>query len=106
MSDLVERLRQIEQHDWRVSFLAHTSDTAREARHALAACEAKLAAPAPEEVEALAKIAFEHSMAFTSTSPNAERWTWEMADEGPKNYWRGIIRALLPALLALRQSKT
>jgi hypothetical protein len=28
---LIERLHQIADHDWRVSFLAHTSDTAREA---------------------------------------------------------------------------
>lgn len=31
MSDLVERLRQIGEHDWRVSILAHTPDTANEA---------------------------------------------------------------------------
>lgn len=29
--DIVTRLRQIADHDWRVSFLAHTSDTAKEA---------------------------------------------------------------------------
>lgn len=31
MTDVIERLKQIADHDWRVSFLAHTSDTAREA---------------------------------------------------------------------------
>ena len=31
MSDLVKRLRQIGEHDWRVSILGHASDTAMEA---------------------------------------------------------------------------
>lgn len=34
-ADLIARLRDVAQHDWRVSFLAHTSDTAREAADTL-----------------------------------------------------------------------
>ena len=41
---LEARLREIAEHDWRVSFLAHTSDTAKEAADRIAALEAEVAA--------------------------------------------------------------
>jgi len=41
MSTLVERLDQIAKHDWRVSLLAHTSDTADEAKRTIVALEAE-----------------------------------------------------------------
>lgn len=31
MAGIIERLGAVAQHDWRISFLAHTSDTAKEA---------------------------------------------------------------------------
>lgn len=39
-ADLVRRLKQIEANDWRVSMLAHTSDTAGDAARVLAALDA------------------------------------------------------------------
>ena len=42
MSDLVERLQVIADHDWRVCHIAHTSDTAREAKARIEALEAGL----------------------------------------------------------------
>jgi hypothetical protein len=45
--DLIARLREIHDHDWRVSFLAHTSDTAGEAADLLT----RLTAPGDEGLE-------------------------------------------------------
>jgi hypothetical protein len=47
---LVKRLREIEAHDWRVSHLAHTSDTAGEAATAL---ESLAAAPPPRPADTM-----------------------------------------------------
>lgn len=41
---LVERLRSIARHDWRISFLAHTGDTAREAADTIKRLQAELGA--------------------------------------------------------------
>lgn len=43
-ADLVKRLRAIAENDWRISFLAHTSDTANEAADLIVSQEAEIAA--------------------------------------------------------------
>lgn len=46
---LVERLREIQAHDWRISFLAHTSDTAGEAADALSRTAPSVGAEEPSD---------------------------------------------------------
>lgn len=56
MGDLVERLKQIADHNWRVSFLAHTSDTAGEAAAELTRLTAERDAAIAREGRLLAVV--------------------------------------------------
>lgn len=54
--DLIMRLKMVENHDWRVSFLAHTSDTARFAREELTRLRAAVERLTRERDKALGHI--------------------------------------------------
>jgi hypothetical protein len=93
--DLIERLRQIADHDWRVSFLAHTSDTAKEAADII---ERLRAPPAGDDlVEMAAKVLHE----YDAIEPEIP---WEETTKSHKNYIRGaahiVLSAITPAIEA------
>lgn len=60
VTELIERLHQIAENDWRMSFLAHTSDTAKEAADALLASRQEIERLTAERDRAIADHQFAH----------------------------------------------
>ena len=53
-----------------------------------------------ELIEAMAKAMFEDEYAHLGTTPDSPSWTWELAEENVKQYWRRKARVALQALKA------
>ena len=53
-----------------------------------------------ELIEAMAKAMFEDVRAHLGTTRDSPLWTWELAEENVKQYWRRKARVALQALKA------
>ena len=81
-ADIVARLLDIANNDWRVSFLAHTSDTAKEAATEIASLRERVKGLEGERDDALERV--------DELEQNAE----VISDEFEKDCWKALRRVL------------